>query len=71
MDEGFAKPKGFKKKPPFVPKAPAHGKPAFKQRFQPGFRKSSGQGTAPGAPAGHGKPGKFAKGFGKDRSPRS
>jgi ATP-dependent RNA helicase DeaD len=65
MDEGFAQPKGFKKKALVVPKAPAHGKPAFK----PGFKKSFDQGPAPHA-GGGGKPGKFSKGFKKERPPR-
>jgi hypothetical protein len=69
MDEGFAQPKGFKKKPSFVPKSPAHGKPAFKPGFKPGFKKNFDQGNQGGAGA-SGKPGKFSKGFKKDRGPR-
>ncbi|MFZ0434764.1 MAG: DEAD/DEAH box helicase, partial [Chthoniobacterales bacterium] len=69
MDEGFAQPKGFKKKPPFVPKSPAPGKPAFKPGFKPGFKKNFDQGNSGGAGA-SGKPGKFSKGFKKDRPPR-
>lgn len=69
MDEGFAQPKGFKKKPSFVPKSPAHGKPAFKPGFKPGFKKNFDQGNQGGAGA-SGKPGKFSKGFKKDRPPR-
>jgi hypothetical protein len=69
MDEGFAQPKGFKKKPPFVPKSPAQGKPAFKTGFKPGFKKNFDQGNQGGAGT-SGKPGKFSKGFKKDRGPR-
>jgi ATP-dependent RNA helicase DeaD len=69
MDEGFAQPKGFKKKPPFVPKSPAQGKPAFKPAFKPGFKKNFDQAN-PGGAGASGKPGKFSKGFKKDRPPR-
>ena len=68
-DEGFAKPKGFKKKPSFAPKAPAQGKPAFKQGFKPGFKKSFDQGPSLHG-GGDGKPGKFSKGFKQGRSQR-
>lgn len=61
-NEGFAQPKGFKKKPPFQGKPAPHAKPGFK----PGFKKSFDQGGGvSGKP-----PGKFAKGFKKDRGPR-
>ena len=54
--EGFAKPKGFKKQP-FQGNGPSQGpRPGFKPGFKPNFEK--------------GKPGKFAKGFKKDRGPR-
>jgi ATP-dependent RNA helicase DeaD len=54
--EGFAKPKGFKKQP-YQGNGPAQGpRPGFKPGFKPKFEKE--------------KPGKFAKGFKKDRGPR-
>ena len=70
MDEGFAQPKGFKKKPPFVPKSPVHGKPAFKPGFKKPFDQGPGQGPSSHGGGGGGKPGKFVKGFKKDRPPR-
>ena len=70
--EGFAQPKGFKKgnfqqrEPGVVPhhssQSPSGGgtKPGFKSGFKPAFK----------PPFEKGKPGKFAKGFKKDRGPR-
>lgn len=74
MDEGFAQPKGFKKRVPFSEKPSQKGgfKPGLKQGFKPGFKKgfdhgSQGGSGGQGAP---GKQGKFSKGFKKDRGPR-
>ena len=63
-NEGFAQPKGFKKRPPYEERGPVSGKPGFKGGPKPGPAKS-------GNSFGHaGKPGKFSKGFKKDRGPR-
>jgi ATP-dependent RNA helicase DeaD len=60
-NEGFAQPKGFKKRPPFAERGPTSGKPGFKSAGKSGPAKAFGH-----AP----KPGKFAKGFKKERGPR-
>jgi hypothetical protein len=60
FDEGFAQPKGFKKKPPFSGKSAVHGNPGFKKPF------AHGMGTQGGGSSG--KPGRSGKGFRKDRS---
>ena len=61
-NEGFAQPKGFKKRPPYEERAPATGKPGFKGAAKAGPGKSFGHAGA--------KPGKFTKGFKKERGPR-
>jgi ATP-dependent RNA helicase DeaD len=61
-NEGFAQPKGFKKRPPYEERAPATGKPGFKGAAKTGPGKSFGHAGA--------KPGKFTKGFKKERGPR-
>jgi len=60
-NEGFAQPKGFKKRPPFAERGPTSVKPGFKSAGKSGPAKAFGH-----AP----KPGKFAKGFKKERGPR-